>query len=155
MCVNVHLPLCNYFLLCAFMFNIYIYTYIHIQERIRCVLQQLHAWQVANRLLCVRLRRLCVRCSPHVEKAGRTCQLCHMQAYVLILLCACTSLTKMLPQYLQNFHWQSDGWMSTRSAKAYEYTTETLFSGVQVSMSLAKSTKAGEYVRYICCWECA
>jgi hypothetical protein len=26
--------------------------------------------------------------------------------------------------YLQNFHWQTDGWLSTRSASSYEYTTE-------------------------------
>ena len=35
------------------------------------------------------------------------------------------------PYYLQNFHWQTDGWLSTRSARAYEYSTETLFSGCQ------------------------
>ena len=37
--------------------------------------------------------------------------------------------------YLQNFHWQTDGWLSTRSARAYEYSTETLFSGSQARPS--------------------
>ncbi len=33
--------------------------------------------------------------------------------------------------YVQNFHFQTDGWLSTRSARAYEYQTETLFQGSQ------------------------
>jgi len=37
--------------------------------------------------------------------------------------------------YLQNFHWQTDGWLSTGSAAAYEYTTEALFEGTQVHPS--------------------
>lgn len=38
--------------------------------------------------------------------------------------------TSIFPDYyLQNFHWQTDGWLSTRSAASYEYTTESLFSG--------------------------
>jgi hypothetical protein len=33
--------------------------------------------------------------------------------------------TSFFPDYyLQNFHWQTDGWLSTRSARSYEYTTE-------------------------------
>lgn len=50
--------------------------------------------------------------------------------------------------YLNNFHFQSDGWMSTDSAKVYETSTETLFLGRQDSMQrlslypLASWTKA-------------
>jgi len=36
--------------------------------------------------------------------------------------------------YLNNFHFQSDGWLSTDSAKVYETSTETLFLGRQDSM---------------------
>jgi len=51
------------------------------------------------------------------------------------------------PQYyLQNFHWQTDGWLSTSSAKTYEYTTETLFSGVQDAMQRAGFVSVSEFV---------
>lgn len=33
--------------------------------------------------------------------------------------------------YLQNFHYQEDGWLSPTSAKAYEHGTEALFQGSQ------------------------
>ena len=36
--------------------------------------------------------------------------------------------------YMNNFHFQSDGWLSSRSANAYEFSTETLFSGTQDAM---------------------
>jgi len=48
--------------------------------------------------------------------------------------------------YLQNFHWQTDGWMSTSSAKAYEYTTETLFSGTQDAMQRQGFVSISEFV---------
>jgi ubiquinone/menaquinone biosynthesis C-methylase UbiE len=32
--------------------------------------------------------------------------------------------------YLRNFHWQSDGWLSERSARLYDPTVEFLFGGV-------------------------
>ncbi len=32
--------------------------------------------------------------------------------------------------YLRNFHWQTDGWMSARSARLYDYEVELLFGGV-------------------------
>ena len=36
--------------------------------------------------------------------------------------------------YLNNFHFQSDGWLSSDSAKVYETSTETLFLGRQDAM---------------------
>merc|ERR1719424_2645432 len=36
--------------------------------------------------------------------------------------------------YLNNFHFQTDGWLSSDSAKLYETSTETLFLGRQDSM---------------------
>jgi ubiquinone/menaquinone biosynthesis C-methylase UbiE len=36
--------------------------------------------------------------------------------------------------YLNDFHYQTDGWMSTESAERYEVTTETLFLGRQDTM---------------------
>jgi ubiquinone/menaquinone biosynthesis C-methylase UbiE len=39
------------------------------------------------------------------------------------------------PEYYQtNFHYQTDGWMSAKSAKVYETSTETLFLGKQDAM---------------------
>jgi ubiquinone/menaquinone biosynthesis C-methylase UbiE len=32
--------------------------------------------------------------------------------------------------YLRNFHWQTDGWLSARSARLYDYEVELLFGGV-------------------------
>lgn len=39
-----------------------------------------------------------------------------------------------MPDYFKTFHYQSDGWMSSRSAKVYESSTETLFVGRQDAM---------------------
>ena len=36
--------------------------------------------------------------------------------------------------YLRNFHYQTDGWLSSDSAKVYEFQTETLFLGAQDAM---------------------
>ena len=36
--------------------------------------------------------------------------------------------------YLNNFHYQTDGWLSSRSANVYETSTETLFVGRQDAM---------------------
>ena len=36
--------------------------------------------------------------------------------------------------YLKTFHWQTDGWMSSKSAEVYEVSTETLFLGRQDAM---------------------
>ena len=43
--------------------------------------------------------------------------------------------SKMYPEYyLRNFHYQTDGWLSSDSAKVYEFQTETLFLGAQDAM---------------------
>lgn len=43
--------------------------------------------------------------------------------------------TPMYPEYYQNdFHFQTDGWFSTRSARAYNMVTEMLFFGQQDAM---------------------
>lgn len=55
-------------------------------------------------------------------------------------------LQKYPRYYLQNFHWQTDGWLSTASAKAYEYTTESLFSGVQDAMQRAGFVSVSELI---------
>mmetsp|Transcript_8605 Transcript_8605/g.23334 ORF Transcript_8605/g.23334 Transcript_8605/m.23334 type:complete len:511 (-) Transcript_8605:150-1682(-) len=39
-----------------------------------------------------------------------------------------------VPDYFKTFHYQSDGWMSSRSAQVYESSTETLFVGRQDAM---------------------
>jgi len=45
---------------------------------------------------------------------------------------------KLYPEYYQNaFHYQTDGWMSRRSADVYETSTETLFLGRQDAMQRA------------------
>lgn len=36
--------------------------------------------------------------------------------------------------YLQNFHYQSDGWLSTKSANLYDYQVESLFLGTADAM---------------------
>ena len=36
--------------------------------------------------------------------------------------------------YLRNFHWQSDGWMSDRSARLYDFSVEALFVGTAAIM---------------------
>lgn len=36
--------------------------------------------------------------------------------------------------YLQNFHFQSDGWLSTQSAERYDMQVETLFTGAAAAM---------------------
>jgi ubiquinone/menaquinone biosynthesis C-methylase UbiE len=48
--------------------------------------------------------------------------------------------------YLQNFHWQTDGWLSMRSARSYEYTTESLFSGCQDAMQRQSLVSISEFV---------
>ena len=36
--------------------------------------------------------------------------------------------------YLQNFHYQTDGWLSSRSARVYDYQVESLFLGTADAM---------------------
>lgn len=42
--------------------------------------------------------------------------------------------TKYPEYYLQNFHYQSDGWLSERSAYIYDYQVESLFIGMADAM---------------------
>ena len=60
------------------------------------------------------------------------------------------------PKYYQNnFHFQGDGWMSTKSANVYETSTETLFLGRQDAMQrqallpLSEHAKQGSGARPI------
>lgn len=49
----------------------------------------------------------------------------------------------LYPDYYQNdFHFQTDGWMSAGSASVYEVSTETLFVGRQDASVLLHSTTA-------------
>lgn len=36
--------------------------------------------------------------------------------------------------YLRNFHWQTDGWLSDRSAKLYDFSVDVLFGGATDAM---------------------
>ncbi|KAL4522390.1 hypothetical protein Ndes2437B_g07203 [Nannochloris sp. 'desiccata'] len=52
-----------------------------------------------------------------------------------------------LPDYYQStFHYQSDGWMSTRSADVYETSTEVLFVGRQDSMQRSTLVPMSEFM---------
>lgn len=43
--------------------------------------------------------------------------------------------SKMYPKYyLQNFHYQTDGWLSSKSARLYDYQVESLFLGTADAM---------------------
>jgi hypothetical protein len=52
-----------------------------------------------------------------------------------------------LPEYYQStFHYQSDGWMSSRSADVYETSTEVLFVGRQDSMQRTTLVPMSEFM---------
>lgn len=54
--------------------------------------------------------------------------------------------SKLYPSYYQNaFHYQSDGWMSSKSANVYETSTETLFLGRQDGMQRSALAPIVEY----------
>lgn len=56
------------------------------------------------------------------------------------------SKSKLYPAYYQNaFHYQSDGWMSRKSANVYETSTETLFLGRQDGMQRSALAPIIEY----------
>ena len=44
------------------------------------------------------------------------------------------SSTKYPEYYLQNFHYQTDGWLSAKSARLYDYQVESLFLGTADAM---------------------
>ena len=49
--------------------------------------------------------------------------------------------------YLKTFHWQTDGWLSSRSAEVYETSTETLFLGRQDAMQRTALVPLSEWMR--------
>lgn len=49
--------------------------------------------------------------------------------------------------YLQNFHYQSDGWLSRRSAKLYDTQVEVLFSGAADAMRRAALAEIAREMR--------
>ncbi|GLC41359.1 hypothetical protein PLESTM_001187400 [Pleodorina starrii] len=52
------------------------------------------------------------------------------------------------PQYYtKTYHYQTDGWMSERSAALYEFATETLFTGLQDAMQRTSLLPLTEYLR--------
>jgi len=57
-------------------------------------------------------------------------------------------LSKIYPEYyMRNFHFQTDGWFSDKSAKAYEFSTEMLFSGCQDAMTRAALVPISKFVK--------
>ncbi|XRB01735.1 methyltransferase [Pycnococcus provasolii] len=54
----------------------------------------------------------------------------------------------LYPEYYRHaFHYQSDGWLSTWSAKVYETSTETLFLGRQDSMQRSSLVPLGKFLK--------
>merc|ERR1712216_979874 len=49
--------------------------------------------------------------------------------------------------YLQNFHYQSDGWLSARSAEIYDYQVESLFLGTADAMRRQVLPHLTEYIQ--------
>ena len=49
--------------------------------------------------------------------------------------------------YLQNFHYQTDGWLSDRSAELYDYQVEVLFYGTADAMRRHALVPLAEYIR--------
>jgi len=57
------------------------------------------------------------------------------------------SAVEMPDYYLQNFHYQSDGWLSDHSAKLYDYQVEVLFGGAADAMRRQAFVPLAELVR--------
>eukprot|EP00287_Rhodomonas_sp_CCMP768_P010601 CAMPEP_0196726600 /NCGR_PEP_ID=MMETSP1091-20130531/7848_1 /TAXON_ID=302021 /ORGANISM="Rhodomonas sp., Strain CCMP768" /LENGTH=381 /DNA_ID=CAMNT_0042069069 /DNA_START=24 /DNA_END=1166 /DNA_ORIENTATION=+ len=56
--------------------------------------------------------------------------------------------SELYPEYYKNnFHFQTDGWMSSESAKVYEASTETIFSGRQDAMQRSALVPLGQWFR--------
>ncbi|KAK9815790.1 hypothetical protein WJX72_009506 [[Myrmecia] bisecta] len=56
----------------------------------------------------------------------------------------------MYPEYyLNTWHYQTDGWLSERSAKIYEVSTETLFLGRQDAMQRQTLVPISQYMREV------
>jgi ubiquinone/menaquinone biosynthesis C-methylase UbiE len=54
---------------------------------------------------------------------------------------------EMPDYYLQNFHYQTDGWLSEHSAKLYDYQVEVLFGGAADAMRRQAFVPLAELVR--------
>jgi ubiquinone/menaquinone biosynthesis C-methylase UbiE len=55
--------------------------------------------------------------------------------------------TDGLPRYyLQNFHWQSDGYLSRRSARLYDFQTDVLFGGTTDAMRRQALVPIGDWL---------
>mgnify|MGYP006278970265 FL=1 len=57
------------------------------------------------------------------------------------------STVEMPDYYLQNFHYQSDGWLSDHSAKLYDHQVEVLFGGAADAMRRQAFVPLAEVVR--------
>ncbi|GAB4819943.1 hypothetical protein N2152v2_006989 [Parachlorella kessleri] len=56
--------------------------------------------------------------------------------------------SELLPKYFQNtFHFQTDGWLSQRSAQVYENSTETLFLGRQDAMQRSTLVPISDFMK--------
>jgi ubiquinone/menaquinone biosynthesis C-methylase UbiE len=53
----------------------------------------------------------------------------------------------LYPDYYETFHYQSDGWMSTKSSEMYEFSTEALFLGKQDAMQRLTLEPLGQFIR--------
>merc|ERR1711871_1383798 len=51
--------------------------------------------------------------------------------------------------YLQNFHYQTDGWLSSKSAKLYDYQVESLFLGTADVRVLDMATGTGRFASFL------
>lgn len=49
--------------------------------------------------------------------------------------------------YLQNFHYQTDGWLSSKSAKLYDYQVESLFLGTADTMRRQALPSIAEFMK--------
>jgi len=55
--------------------------------------------------------------------------------------------TKYPDYYLQNFHYQSDGWLSSKSAELYDYQVESLFLGTADAMRRQAIPHVADFMR--------
>jgi ubiquinone/menaquinone biosynthesis C-methylase UbiE len=51
------------------------------------------------------------------------------------------------PDYYNTFHYQGDGWLSTKSSEVYEFSTEVLFFGKQDAMQRLTLVPLGRFIR--------
>ncbi len=73
------------------------------------------------------LRRLFKQSRDYLRDSKKVARRKHERAHSEVL--TETSATKYPRYFLQNFHYQSDGWLTAASAERYEMQVETLFTG--------------------------